>query len=288
MLPQSVSAKCSYWCRMNMLSISPPLFFDRAKVDGFAPLLAKFPAGAFASPYRSTVPLMALVKDDWATFNAIVTACGLESDISVHFEYKVTATGIHGNPSQTDAMVLSPTSALAIEAKWTEPRYETVSKRLKSRVATLLKDDPCNAKQHYSSQLAIIRGWLAMLDNHSSPSLAFERAGDAIYQMIHRAASACAAGRVPRLAYLHFESLPYRGGATTAQYRTDLKKLHELMGSPASFHFYLVELPLQPTAGFRAIENLSKGTPDTDRQVRDAIRSTRLFDFGDSKIERIG
>jgi hypothetical protein len=183
-------------------------------------------------------------------------------------------------------MVLSSTSALAIEAKWTEPRYETVSKRLKSRVAKLVKEDPSNNDKHHSAQLAVIQGWLNLLRPHSTVSLSFEDAGDAVYQMIHRAASACATGHRPGLAYLHFEPGP-KSAATSAQYRTDLRKLHELLGGPINFPFYLVDVHLHLTEAFREIASLPKGKPDTDRRVRDAIRSTRLFEFGKPKMERI-
>jgi hypothetical protein len=271
-----------------MANVSPRLFFDRKQVDGIESLLTMFVRGAFASPHRSTVPLVALVKDDWSVFREIAEACGCEPDLSVHFEYKVAAPGIGGNPSQTDAMVFSPISALALEAKWTEPRYETVSKRLKNRVAKLVGADPNNAEKHNSAEQAIIKGWLDLLGLHSNTAVKFEDAGEAVYQMIHRAASACTTDRRPSLLYVHFDPTSAGDGETTAQYRADLKHLHELMGKPIGFPFYLADVPLRPTEAFRAIELLPKGLPDTDIKVRDAIRSTRLFEFGDPSIDKIG
>jgi hypothetical protein len=60
-----------------------------------------------------------------------------------------------------------------------------------------------------------------------------------------------------------------------AHYRADLQHLHQLLGSPQDFPFSLVALPLRPTEAFRTIESLRKRGPDTDRSIRDAIRSTR-------------
>jgi hypothetical protein len=76
------------------------LFFNVEEVSDVASLLGRFGKDAFASPYRSTVPLVALVKDDWAVFEAIATSCGAGEHLSVHFEYRVEVPGVLGNPSQ--------------------------------------------------------------------------------------------------------------------------------------------------------------------------------------------
>ena len=152
-----------------MATVSHHLFFDETEVDGIDSLLAEFGAGAFASPYRSTIPLVALVKDELPLFKAIAVACGSAVDFSTHFEYKVAASKGVGNPSQTDAMVLSPGSALAIEAKWTEPRYETVAKRLKNRVDKLIRGDPNvdNVEKHDTAERKNIDSWLELLRRQS-------------------------------------------------------------------------------------------------------------------------
>jgi len=271
-----------------MAIVPPRLFFDANEVDGIGSLLTRFGPGAFASPHRSTIPLVALVKDDWPIFSAIATACESRPEFSVHFEYKIAPPGAEGNPSQTDAMVLSPTSALAIEAKWTEPRYETVSVRLRTRIAKLVRDDPDNAEKHDAAQRAVVEGWLGLLRHVSNKPIRLEDVGEAVYQTLHRAASACAISRPPSLVYLHFDPSPARGAATMAQYRADLQHLHRLLGNPLGFPFHLVALPLRPTVAFLAIESLPKRGPDTDRSIRNAVRSTRLFEFGDPQIEKIG
>ena len=264
------------------------LLYGRKEVTDVASLVKHFDTGAFASPFRSTIPLVALVKDDWHLFGQIAVACGTGNDPSVHFEYCVDVPGARGNPSQTDAMLIAADTALAIEAKWTEPRYETVAQRLKNRVERLGREEPQQATEHERDQTAVINGWLSLLERRCGRALPIAGMSDAVYQMVHRAASACALSRAPRLAYLHFTPSPARGAASAAQYLADLNHLHRKLGNPEELPFFLVELPIEPTADFRAIQDLPKGSQVTDQQVREAISATRLFDFGVPQIKRIG
>jgi hypothetical protein len=271
--------------------MSPNLYFDRKQVGSFRELLALYPRRAFASPYRSTIPLLALVKDAWPVFIEIADTCGSNNDIRVHFEFKVKAPGVKGNPSHTDAMVLSPVSALALEAKWTEPRYESVTERLRSPVAGYARrnkhKEPLAIEEYRQAQRGVINAWLSLLAGHSNSAVNVDVAGAIVYQMIHRAASACSTTLPASLVYLHF-STPHGGHAAPAShYRNDLQRLHRLIGSPMALRFYLVDLPLQPTAAFDAIAALPKGAIDTDIKVRAAIESTCLFEFGRPTTESI-
>ena len=60
------------------------------------------------------------------------------------------------------------------------------------------------------------------------------------------------------------------------------------MGSPAGFPFYLVEVQVKPTAEFNKIKHLQKGVSETDKTVRAALLSERLFEFGELHIQTIG
>src|SRR5262249_4386732 len=158
---------------------------------------------SFASPFRSTVPLISLVKDSPSVLQEIVKTCGCSGECSMHFEYCVEPPDVVGNPSQTDAMIMCDHCALAVEAKWTEPRYETVEMPLKSRVAALTRKDLANTNTHLAAQQSVISSWLKMLSDESTSAANTEHFGDAVYQMVHRAASARASSSCPRLAYLH-------------------------------------------------------------------------------------
>jgi hypothetical protein len=247
--------------------------------SSFLTLLPKFEAGAFASPFRSTVPLIAFAKDNWSGFKKLLSTCGLSEDVEVHFEFKVKSPKGNGKPSHTDAMVLSATHACAVEAKWTEPRYDTVEKRLKRKDP---KDpEGVNARE-------FVEGWLERLQPFAMKPLRLNDFSMAVYQMVHRAASASAMSRSPSLIYLHFEFEGGSGGASTDQYHTDLTYLHNLLGQPLNFPFHLVEVGIKPTSAFSALEHLKKGSPETDLTVRSALLSGMLFEFGETHIQTIG
>lgn len=265
----------------------PRLFFDQEEVADFPTLLEKFGPGALASPYRSTVPLLCLVKDAPSVFAQIATTCGCRDPLSIHFEYEVAVPGVEGNPSQTDAMVVSSACSVAIEAKWTEPRYETVATRLRSRVAKLERDEPENSDKHTASQRAVISAWLRLLGSRGRTPLGIEQAGEAVYQMIHRAASACQMPGNVALVYLLFEPSPAKGTAHHSQYRTDLVNLRRLIGDPEQFPFYLVSVTLRPTAAFEEIKGLPKRKAATDSAIRDALAGSELFEFDAPHIERL-
>jgi hypothetical protein len=240
-----------------------------------ADLISRFSDSALASPFRSTVPLLALAKDDWTTFEKLSSLCNMVGGFSVAFERRVPSPQGEGRPSHTDVMVLLDRRALAIEAKWTEPRYETVAARL-SRQDSNGRDSK-----------EFVGGWLELLQRHATKTLRLDNFSGCVYQVVHRAASACGVDRAPSLAYLHFVPAT-KGAATSAQYLNDLSQVHALLGSPADFPFFLIELPMQRTRAFEAIEHLKKGDAETGRVVRSALLESALFSFGEPSVRRIG
>jgi hypothetical protein len=173
-------------------------------------------------------------------------------------------------------MVISGESSLAIEAKWTEPRYETVDKWLTKG------SNPHNRRD-------VLTGWLSLLQKHAIHELRVEDFSDAVYQMVHRAASACATGKMPRLAYLVFTPSPDKKTAAISKLLNDLTHLWNLLGNPERFPFYLVEVPLLPTPAFEKIAPLPKGHKETAPPVKAALSgSDRLFKFENYSLTRVG
>lgn len=254
--------------------MAPQFLLDRKAVGDAAELIAGFGDKALASPYRSTVPLLTLAKDDWPTFAKILTSCGVTGEVSMAFERTVPSPRGEGRPSCTDAMVLSDGGALAIEAKWTEPRYETVAMRLTRKDS----QGPDSGE--------FVGGWLDLLQPHATMPLHLDGFTSCVYQMVHRAASACGEGRSPSLAYLHFTPTT-SSAATSAQYHADLSHVHALLGSPLGFPFFVIDLPVMPTRAFREIEHLKKGAIETGRAVRVALLANALFEFGEPHVHRI-
>ena len=170
-------------------------------------------------------------------------------------------------------MAVSDMNALAIEAKWTEPRYETVRQWLVNKGT--------NAQD-------VLSGWLNALQPHARHPLLTAAFSDAVYQMIHRAASACVAGSNPKMAYLVFEPSPDLRTASSRQIEADLRHLRGLLGNPKSFPFFLIEISLSQALGFQKIASLPKKQPTTAQQVIGALSGGGpLFCYSKFSVIRI-
>src|SRR5690348_12928037 len=106
-----------------MMARFPDLYFDKIRCSDINSAINAYDLKEFASPTRSTIPLLSLVKDGRAGFRKVLFECGLPDPESLHFEFTVGPIGGRGKASHTDLMVQSGHQALAVEAKWTEPRY---------------------------------------------------------------------------------------------------------------------------------------------------------------------
>jgi hypothetical protein len=129
-------------------------------------------------------------------------------------------------------------------------------------------------------------GWLSLLQPYVHNQLQLDHFGEAVYQTVHRAASACVTGRIAALAYIQFCPLP-NGADAGSRLRGDLDHLYTLLGAPERFPFWLVEVVIRPTEGFERIRNLTKGLPATADAVRSALCDGPLFEFEDFRPHRI-
>lgn len=258
---------------------APHYCFDREPVDGIKALCRRMVGKALQSPFRSTVPLLSLVehsRPDWRSLMGLLSA---PSEGTVHFEYCVDSPKAGGNPSQTDALLMSDTTVWAIEAKWTEPRYETVAKRIG-------KPEPDGADPR-----ATVEGWLRHLRPFATREVQVDDVLGVVYQVLHRAASACAVATAnqlhPHLVYLHFHPSPLPSSATTAQYVEDLQRLRALLGDESAIDITVVEQPLHPLPAFDTIKDLDKRARESSGRVKDALCRGPLFDFGKPTVTRV-
>ena len=253
--------------------------FKSEAIPDFPSLCARFAGKPLQSPYRSTVPLLSLVQHSQQQWNALLDSWGAPHDAPVHFEYCVNSPKPGGNPSQTDALLMSSSTVWAVEAKWTEPRDKTVAKRLSKP-----EDDGADPR-------VTLNGWLRHLQPFAAHPLRIEAFGDVVYQVLHRAASACAVATAkrlrPEMVNLHFHPFQLENSTTTAQYVSDLTHLHILLGSPAGLVFRVVELPLEPTAAFESIKGADKHSPATSARVVEALCQGPLFTFGAPTTKQI-
>ncbi|MBM3860568.1 MAG: hypothetical protein FJ395_13080 [Verrucomicrobia bacterium] len=243
------------------------LFFNETAIGTVDDALRHYGADEFESPTRSTVPLLSWLKHEEQMVAALLRDLGMPADSNLHLEYQVKPPKGTGKASHTDLMAITDGGSLAVEAKWTEPRYKTVSEWLVEG-------------ENIQNRRDVLTGWLGLLQRHVQHPLRLEDFTAAVYQMVHRAASASAAGRNPQVAYLVFKPSPDPKTASIEQIQADLEHLRGLLGNPRTLPFHLIEVTLLPTVAFNAIEPLPKKSSATAEKVRSALlASTPLFHF---------
>ena len=229
---------------------------------GFDALLDSYPGREFDSPTRSTLPLLQYWRTPeprLAELNAVLDL-PLSDPILLDFEHKVHPPRGRGKASHTDVMLTSPNLAAAIEAKWTEPRYEVVK--------TWLGDSPnCND---------VLQGWLGLLERFGAGPLRPDHVLELPYQMIHRAASACSVESAsnPWLLYLVFDPNP----SMRSEYLTDLHGLRDALGPQSSLGIMLIECAIEKTSVHASLQaRWNAGERTLNAPVLDALRSDELF-----------
>ena len=135
----------------------------------------------FKNLTRSTLPLRAYWNNASTVLSTIGTALGIDDLVNVQplFEYPTASATSRDKASYSDVMVVSPSTAIAVEGKWTEPRYETVSK--------------WQIRGNESNREKVLSHWLQLIGK-KAPELKQDAISQIPYQMIHRTASACANG----------------------------------------------------------------------------------------------
>lgn len=232
----------------------------------------------FESSTRSTIPMLALLKDAPGLFNRIVSTLGFPPDYDLFLEYTVSPVPPgRGKASHTDVMLKAGSDALAIEGKWTESMYETVSKWLKK------------AGEDQSNRAAVLKGWLSLLQKRVKKQLQITDVNDVVYQMLHRAASAAASGRSPSVAYFLFEPSPDKRAATPNQILDQLTSIWDKLGKPVAFPFYLVTIEAIQLAAFEPLRSLPKGKESTAEAVVAALQDSQpLFSFTNFTCRKVG
>ena len=254
------------------------LYFNQTFVGNFGELVGCYSRDELASPFRSTVPLLSLVRDGQAMLHEIVTQCSIAEQPSLHFEFQVPPPKGRGKASHTDLMLCAQSGCMAVEAKWTEPPYQTVREWLgdSSRPGELGRDN-----RH-----EVLSGWLSLLQPMAVRTLVAQDVMSVIYQTVHRAASACHLGTPPQLAYLQFVSDTGVDAATHEKRLVDLRSLRVALGNGKSFPFRLIEIKMQPTSAFDELSRLPKGR-ETGSKVKEALTSRPLFVFTDFRLHDV-
>ncbi|MEO5719191.1 MAG: hypothetical protein ABIR29_11555 [Chthoniobacterales bacterium] len=242
------------------------LFFDKVPVPRLDDLLPLYEAKEFESSFRSTVALLAYVKR--GLLDGILKECGFLKEMDLHFEFTVSPPRGRGKASHTDVMARAHDQALSVEAKWTEGPSDDVRKWCGGDILSGNKRD-------------VLSGWIQLLQSHSPRALDVDEFMDLPYQMIHRAASACAAGLRPAMCYLKFHPSHESFTATADWWHAQLVEFHARLGHPSSFPFRLATVELAYRPAFLTIAPLPKAVPDTAQAVTMALSNSELFEFAE-------
>jgi hypothetical protein len=241
------------------------LEFNRTQVNGFHELVGEYGQDELASPRRSTVPLLAFWAHAESRFRELAAHFGLDPSDPVEFcfEFPVPVQKGKGKDSFTDLMILSPSFAVAIEAKYREPHYETVEKWL--------------GNPRKENRVAVLGGWLCLIERATGVRLTEVQLAKQPYQLIHRTASACFP-RVKRrwVIYQLFSKADLR------YYLEHLSDVHRLLGSQEDLSFGVLLSPLKGSEEYSKIDaRWEAGERDLSNEVRAGLRSDRLFEFND-------
>ncbi|NEW79030.1 MAG: hypothetical protein GZ086_06295 [Gelidibacter sp.] len=150
------------------------IYYKKLKLESIDNIYNRYNSKEFKSPYRSTIPLIALFKSNqilnWGLVNPLN-----EMDLKFVFEFETPVNKGKGLPSCTDLMIEYPNSCIVIEAKRTEPPYKKVKKWLSNSINKKL----------------VLEGWLELINNYTGLKIDLAEIIDLPYQLIHRVASAC-------------------------------------------------------------------------------------------------
>ena len=226
-------------------------------ITSYDKLLDCYKNNEFNSPKRSTVPLLAYWRtpDQRAREFSKFLGFALSRSVRLDFEYKVPVQCGRGKASHTDLMLISCDVCVAIEAKFTEPRYESVAQWLTT-----------------DNRMKVLKGWLGLL----SPDLKQKDVDNLPYQLVHRAASACHPDAESRhLVYQVFDA----DSAKQEMYLSDLRKLRSLL-SPDRLSIHLVECSILRTPLQECLEHRwNEGERNLHELVLSGLKNGELLNI---------
>jgi Domain of unknown function (DUF6946) len=207
------------------------------EVYSFEELVKRIGPDAVASPRRSTVSLVDYWRDPEPRLRDLWEQLRVRQpgDTEMHFEHEVPVQRGRGKSSFTDLMIFADDVAVAIEAKFTEPRYESV--------ATWLGGAPT------TNRVDVLEGWLCAIEAAADASIQRDAVRDLPYQLIHRTASVCCVGRRKRLVvYQVF------GDSPADYYADDLGRFAAMIAAPERISFVVLGCACRSTDTYARLE----------------------------------
>lgn len=158
-------------------------------------------------------------------------------------------------------MILGDDVAVAIEARFTEPRYESVETWL--------------AAARTTNRAEVLEGWIRAIELGTKAPVDREVVRELPYQLIHRTASVCCVSRRKRVVvYQVF------GDSPGSYYTEDLRRLAAAMPDQNGVSFYVVASAFQPTTTYALLTaRWDAGERDMGADVRNALIAGSLLEF---------
>jgi len=232
-------------------------------VADFCSLVASYASKELASPKRSTVPLLAYWANPEDRLRELCANLGFDPSgpLEFHFEFPVPVQHGVGKASFTDLMVLSTKFVVAIEAKYTEPAYETVRKWLGNPLR--------------SNRIAVLDGWIKLIERGTGVRLSPAELDRHPYQLVHRTASACFPPTAQRWVVYHLFS-----DDRLSYYKEHLSAVFHLLRGQTKLSFGLLLSPPEVSAEYVRLKSLwASGQRDLSGLVRNGLLSGSLFKF---------
>jgi hypothetical protein len=234
------------------------------EVYSFEELVKRIGSDAVASPRRSTVPLVDYWRDPELRLRDLWDQLRVRQpgDTDMHFEHEVPVQRGRGKSSYTDLMICADDVAAAIEAKFTEPRYESVATWLGGATTT--------------NRVDVLEGWLCAIEAAAEASIQRDAVMDLPYQLIHRTASVCCVGRRKRLVvYQVF------GDSPSDYYAEDLGRFAATIAAPERISFVVLECPCRSTDTYARLERRwDVGERGLGDDVLAAMLAGPMLEFG--------
>jgi hypothetical protein len=190
----------------------------------------------------------------------------------VEFEYKVVPPHGKGKESHTDVMLWWGTTCIGVEAKYTEPHYQTVFDWLRAGTK------PENRRR-------VLAGWCSLIASATGRRCEPDSLADATYQMIHRIASVCSRPENQRhVVYQVFDPRPEK----VSYYRSELEKLRKVLSTGSAIRLHLSKTTIRPSEVYSCLvkEWTVNKTPCT-ADVITGLTTGTLLKCGETTFETI-
>lgn len=236
-------------------------------------------ADADFKPTCSTVPLLAWWGDRQRALSTLASIAGTGGlgDADVCYEHPTVVRGKgRGKPSMTDVLVRHADGAIAVEGKWTEPRYPIVR----------------DWSRDSANRVAVLEYWLALIRPLcTDTSVSRADIGDVVYQMLHRIASACGAVAAFGEALVVYQVFEGGGHEHAREYIADLELAAKVLRPGPRLRLALLRVPFEVTDTWRELADVARRKADRSAVAEEIRRRIgergALFRFGSPDFRAI-